>query len=364
MCLGPNEPGGPKYCPSHLRKRRNETASLHHAATSERNVLDTRMSEVVAEIHNVYDEAGVTRNPFAELFDDDQQDTGLTDSQRERIDQLRSAEKALAERISKADQLVRRRSEAADQAQLDYNATPEGVGELTARLDRLALQHADTTDPDGRAQLELQRRRTMRQIVAAEQSMIDQQAARERRWNMRPTPVVRGAQLGVVDSGNVHRDAAAMVAVGTHMSGSYSNTMRADPDAQQTPDSPPEGGAMLRCSRMQLMRETPDGKRSTVVVPIETATDDEHGGPTVTHALRTAISVADSYDDDYSRWAARHGYDTSHRAEWSGSRSYSEGRTAWENAAKVRDGITKFLNPTEYRMISADLRAAEVGAGR
>lgn len=355
MCIGSDEPGGPRRCAAHTRKRRDDTAAHLDAAQRRVASLTTKHADACRQIEDVYRDAGVTRNPFHELVGTDERSDGLSAEQQHRIEVAARLRDSLSAKLSGAEAQLHRRQDAATKARDEYFTTREGVGVLAADVDRLALLTSLETDPDKRSQLEGELRSTMRTLATSEQTMLDEQRRIEQRWGMNPRPQVRGARLGIGD-GDTTTNAAALVAAGRCMSGSYTNTFRADPDAQASSDSAPDGGAQLRCSRMELVRTTAEGQRLTLAVPMEASHADPQGGPSVAQTLKHAVTVADSYDSDYSRWATAHGYDTDPQAAWRGASSYSEGRAAWEVAHRVHDGVAKFLPPTDYSMILSESR--------
>lgn len=355
MCIGSYEPGGPRRCSYHARKRRDDTAAHCDAAQRRVTALTSKLEDASRQVDDVYREAGVTRNPFHEITGSDERFAGLSDEQRHRVQQAETLREEVASKVAAAGATLHRREAAADKARDEYFTTREGVGVLAADMDRLALLHAQETDTDKRSELAVELRSTMRKLADSEQAMLNEQRRIEQRWGLRQRPQVRGARLGVGDAGE-QGNAAALVAAGRCMSGSYTNTFRPDPDAQATPDSVPDGDARLRCSRMELVRTTPSGDRLSLTIPVELSSGDERGGPSVAQALNHAVSMAESYDADYSSWAQAHHYETDPKAPWCGSRSYSEGRAAWETAQRVREGVVKFLAPSDYSMIRRQLR--------
>lgn len=355
MCIGADERGGPKRCSAHARTDHEQTAAALAKAETQLSEAERSLVATRTDIDSLYREVGHERNPFYEVMDDERRFDGMTAEQRDDLVKLEAQSNRAAADALAATAAVDQARTAAQDAEQAYFETREGVGVLASRLDTESLEYACEDDPERRRALQTQIRHTMRRLSDTEQTMLTAQREREQRWAITPRPAVRGAPLGLGRT-----DKAALVVVGGRITGSYTNTRRADPDSQAGPDSPPDGGATLRCTRMSLVRRMADGSRRELVVPVETASGDDTGGPSVTESLRVAVRRADTYDDDYARWATAHHFAATPQpaGEWGGSRSYEEGRRAHAAARKTRDRLMKFLTAHEFRMIRNDLQAA------
>jgi hypothetical protein len=352
MCVGKNQRGGPKRCSPHARATYETSSAALTAAENELAATEAILAAKRADIDSLYEMSGLSRNPFFEIIGDDQRFGNMPEERRTALIRLEAEEQGAARAVMAATDQVTTAQAAKLDAENDYFCTREGIGVLTSKLDTLSLEYACETDRARKQALSQDVRQTARRVSEIEQSMLNTQRERAQRWGMPQQPPVRGARLGLERA-----DKAALVAISGEVTGSYTNTRRPDPDAQSGPDSPPEGGATLRCSRMTLSRRMPDGSRRELVCPVEIANDDDTSGPSVCQTLRTAVARADSYDDNYERWAAAHHYAPTPRspAEWGGSRSYEEGRRAHTLAGQIRTRIDKFLEPHEYRLIRSEL---------
>ncbi|WP_042377213.1 hypothetical protein [Gordonia alkanivorans] len=347
MCLSKNERGGPKRCSAHARAEYQSATDALAGAEARLGEAEQSLSATRSDINSLYTEIGRERNPFYDVLDDERRFEGMTDQQREDLVALEAREVSLSDAYMAAFTEAETAREAHEAAEDKYFHTREGVGVLAARIDTQLLDFACENNPEKKLSLKHDVMRTIRRLAETEQEMIDEQWDREQRWGTTtPQLPVRGARLGLEN-----HDQAALVVVAGSITGSYTNTRRADPDAQADAESAPHGGATLRCTRMSLTRRMADGSRRELVVPIEEASDDDAGAPPVTSALRTAVRSAEGYDEDYSRWARAHGYAQHPDSPWQGSTSYREGRRAHDAAGKVRDRVLKFLDANEYQLL-------------
>lgn len=279
---------------------------------------------------------------------------GLSDADRDRLEDLTNKRQALAEQLLRDTATVNRREEQVEEATGNYHVTPEGLGVLAADIDRKALAYSRTEDREQRQQLKNEIDTTVRALAQSEQRMWNEKGRRDAVWGTSEPPPPRGARLGIEGG-----DQTARFVVDENVTGAFTYTFRPDPDAQEYDGDNYSGIAQMQISQLQLTRKTPNGDYERMRVPMELPVGEgETHAPTVVEALRRAHDVANCYHPDYETWAKASRVDTK-PGPWRGSQSYREGRATWLRAQNIKEQYEKFTTPAEREQLSRDTYFAD-----
>lgn len=357
MCLGTNDQGGPYRCSGHMRTARDKALNRMQNELETMRDYDRLIAEKEREQTTIIATAAPDQNSFLALLHEPQEILP-TDA----YNRYQKLDTELIEDRENRDFIAqghRRRLEVLDQAEADYRATPDGIGEAMRELRRLETA---PVDPESRHLRIKALREGLSDIQKAENRMAQEGFTRQQRWGTSDKPVVRGAETGAQTTitGTSRISAAGILVHEADMHGTYNNTFTPDPDGMEDAHSPASGDRAIRHSKMEIVR--PDGDtRRRITIPMHTPTTyGDTSGPTVRDALLSAVDRSERYTPDYAAWARDNGYDATDQG-WTGSASYSLGREAHKEAWRVKVRVRRFLDVDEYKMLAEEAHDLNYG---